>query len=459
MKRTGAVMLFAVLLCLSAQTLSSAQAAPGGQMASYEYEQLRAPALSEDQPISSDIAKQLLTPGWENPSSSKSVSVVVYTVNLIELDSSTTDRLEFGFEAARGVDDGVWDVSFDHAIIRLLREASDAFHPKISGSHEDQDRTAGYQSWLVTLDERPVEVLIQETAVFPAVRGRERDSEFRLRLTPQHADAVNDAVMTELELDLLTSAGGVGRAKSSVLVGTEPQPVAVVKRTIAASGESEYQYFAMYVSANVVSSAQLPRDAALLPIGSIGGLQQLFEVGPSESALLVRQWKLSLAGGHDLQLGVDCDLPLSSKHSLRGSLELSEKGIAGYADVSVEVHDRLGIMVQLDNRGRGGSPLVRLGLIDETVLGDRLHLRATYLPIQIDLSKADIFISNCVTLEAVLMQKGWEIWYQGYWYDRGLDNEIGVTVVTGSPMGVDLSWRKDRDGNTWLKVGFVFRVL
>ncbi|HPZ55033.1 MAG TPA: hypothetical protein PLY10_08230 [Bacillota bacterium] len=459
MKRVGVILLFAALLCFSIQASPTVSAALGEQVVSSELERSSAQTSPGGQPTSSGIAKQLLAPGWEHPHIAQSVPVVVYTVSLSELDSSMASRLEFGFETANGVQDGVWDVTFDHAVVRLLREASDALHSKVSGSVEEQRSAVGYQSWLVTLEERPVEVLIQQTTVLPSAESQERDSEFRLRLTPRHVDAVSNVVLTELELDLLTPSGGVGRAKSSVLVSTEPQPMAVVKRAVAATNESEDLYFAMYLSADVVSLAQLPRDVALLPIGSIGGFQQLFEERRFESVQPAPQWRISLAGGHDLRFGVVCAFPLSSKLSVRGNLEMSEKGLGGYADVSVEVHDRLGIAVQIDKRGSGGSPIVRLGLVDETVLGDRLHLRATYLPIQIDLSKADITASSCVTLEAVLKQTNWDLWYQRCWYNGGLDNEIGMTLATGSHTGVDFSWLRDRDGSTWFRIGVVFRIL
>ena len=150
--------------------------------------------------------------------------------------------------------------------------------------------------WLVTLAERPVEVSISETAISGSVVESGENSSFQLSLTPERVDVESNLVLTAIELDLLTSSGAASRVSGTVEVGSEDRPVAVVRRQVVDSHGTRDQYFAMYLSANVVLQDRLPRDASLLPIGSVAGLTQLFELEAEEprAALPVQECGLSL---------------------------------------------------------------------------------------------------------------------------------------------------------------------
>jgi hypothetical protein len=438
MKRIGvALLLIGLLICSSAQ------------------------AQSEEADLSTETAKQLLAPGWEHLRDRPVVPVVVFTVNLIELDSGTASHIGFGFEAATGADDNSWSVSFDQGVINFLRSVGSRLGLQVEGMRESEAATAGYHSWLVTLAERPVEVSISETAISGSVVESGENSSFQLNLTPERVDVESNLVLTAIELDLLTSSGAASRVSGTVEVGSEDRPVAVVRRQVVDSHGTRDQYFAMYLSANVVLQDRLPRDASLLPIGSVAGLTQLFELEAEEprAALPVQEWELSLLGTDPLELDVGVALPLSAVCSVYGRVEFSEARFRGQAGIASDLHDGLELVAQLEVSEPAGSTMLRFGLADSTVLGDKVHLDVTYLPFQIDLAGGKVLTANHLVLKAAWHERNWDIWYQGYWHEDGLDNEAGVSLGTDSRVGCGLSVRKDSNGGTRFRIGVVFRVL
>lgn len=191
-------------------------------------------------PWTPEIAKQLVSLGWENPAAPLEEPVVVYSLSFVELNA----RFESVFEASFHVSDERGEKSnleliVDEEAIELVTDYPKSLVADFEAWQAKRSAGTGGDVWLVTIGRRPVSLLMQEEDIKEDEEDRRLLSKFEIAFEPQEIDLAGQRVLTGVSLGYLGLRGELASSKATLWVTRTPErPLAIVSQKLTGSKDS-----------------------------------------------------------------------------------------------------------------------------------------------------------------------------------------------------------------------------
>lgn len=411
-------------------------------------------------PWTPEIAKQLVSLGWENPAAPLEEPVVVYSLSFVELNA----RFESVFEASFHVSDERGEKSnleliVDEEAIELVTDYPKSLVADFEAWQAKQSAGTGGDVWLVTIGRRPVSLLMQEEDIKEDEEDRRLLSKFEIAFEPQEIDLAGQRVLTGVSLGYLGLRGELASSKATLWVTRTPErPLAIVSQKLTGSKDSARKYFAMYAAVTVLSPDQLPKDAAFVRVCDVGKLRRILA---PEKPMRQHLSELGLlVGTSDSKFAMEAFVAqYLTKNHLAGASVSSHGDECGY-ELFLEWNmlDELRLVTRLtDDPLRGIDPVLRLGLSDETRIGKRLYLRFSYLPVHLLLPDGDYSWETYGEFIFRLAGDRVELWYKGELIDDELLSQVGLEMMMTPAFGLRTVWDEIQDQSDRVLLGIVYK--
>lgn len=402
-----------------------------------------------------DSAKQLVSPGWENVMTECDDPVVIYALNLIELSSYVGGLIDGAVEVSTSGGDapGGYTVVTDDDVLSWMGEYPGTFRGELTGALQRRSSGLGYETWLVTMGEQPVSVELTEFKV--GNEDDELDQELNITLTPRWDDKSGEGILTDVALDYLNPSGALGRARLSTWIRPEMYPLAIVVQEVESKRQRSRRYFGLYANATVMASSSLPESGALVSIGNITGLQELFgETYPDQDRPLT---KLRLgAGWQQEEISVNARLELEeAKYRVFALADGFPAKVSYAAGLDLYLYQELGLAVLL-NMDSSWDACLRVGVSDKVRVSDILELEATYLPFGYDWSEGELGTAPYLQFIARIKHDTWAMWYEHTYDDEQVGHGIGITGKLTSNLDLEIHWQRTTTEENYYGLGVVF---
>ena len=402
-----------------------------------------------------DVARQLVSPGWDEFTPQEDEPVILYLLRLVELRSDVSRVLEATVELSTERDpQRGYTILTDQMILNLLGEYPITFTGDFTGVLESSVSGTEYDAWLITMGDQSVSIELAQDRIGGSDGEDVLDQGLRIMLTPRQIYIKEAGILTDISVEYLTLTGALGKAKVTTQIGGEMgQPLALVIQDLVVNGQPSKRYFAMYATATCMASSSLPERGPLVPIGSIGGLQELFNAPkhPEEG------WTKFAVGLAQLEGEVGVSAGLKShkgKYMLYGKFDAFRSGYWYRVGGEWRFEQELGLAVHIDKKP-DLDPAFRLGLCDEVHWGD-LELKATYLPITLVGGEGLLTDKPWLHFSVAIDQVGWNLCYECT-YDAGqVGHGIGVSKKLSEDIDLGLTWTRWPTGEDYYGISMVF---
>lgn len=414
-------------------------------------------ALANEVGKMEDTAKQLISPGWENVVPEWDEPLIVYSLHLIELSSYLGGLVDVAVDLSTSRDSqGGYTVVTDDAILSWMGEYPGTFRGDLTGVLERRSSGFGYDTWLVTMGDKPVSVELAEARVDDGDDDG-LDQELRITLTPRWCDEPGEGILTDVSLDYLNPSGALGKARLSTWIRNEMNPLAVVVQEVESKKQHIRKYFALFATATLMAPSSLPESGALVSIGSIAGLQELFaETYAGKDEPLTR---LSLgAGWLKEEISFNAGLELEKeKYRAFAFADGFASGISYAVGLDLYLYQELGLVVLL-NKDSNLDPVLRVGLSDKVCLSDILELEAAYLPFGYDCSEGHLATSPYLQFTARIDHAEWGVWYKHTYDDGQMGHGVGITRQLTPNLELEIRWNRTPAEEDYYGLGIVLRM-
>ncbi|NLJ84953.1 MAG: hypothetical protein GX322_00805 [Firmicutes bacterium] len=405
-----------------------------------------------------DAARQLVSPGWEEPGIPENEPVIAYGLRLVEFSARASGIFETAVELSRGQVQGGYTIVTDENVLSWVGGYPGTFKAEVVGVWDSKAAGAYYDTWLVTMLGAPTSIELSRDKI-AYTDEKDDDQVFKMFLTPRQIDDVGERVMTDVALEYLSRAGTTGKTNITTWIRSDGEkPIAIVIQDLALGKESLRRCFGLYASAVVMDPRLLPESGPIVSIGSIQGLQSLLKEGQHagtdegwvEVGLVVNQT------GGEMGYGARVEL---ERQPFRAQAALDRLGSETKYAVGLDwqFYEELGLGVLL-NQDTDSSAVLRLGLSDRVSLGEMVDLEAAYLPLAYKPKEGRLVNSPWLQFALKVKRGSWGMWYQGLYNDDGLGHGLGLSKKVSSNVEVRLLLARTPTSEDYLGLCFVWRV-
>ena len=405
-------------------------------------------------PTTEDIARQLVSPKWDELTLQEDEPVILYSLHLVELRSDIGGVLEAALQlSTEGDSQGGYAILTDQMILNLVGEYPIAFTGDLGGMRESRAAGSEYDAWLITMGDRSVSVELVQDRITKSNEEDVLDQGLKITLTPRQIYSQPAGILTDISVEYLTLAGALGRAKVTTQIGREMrQPLALVIQELLTNGRPSKRYFALYATATTMASSSLPERGPLVSIGNIGGLQELFSIPEYPEGHTRFTFGLAQLEG---EIGVSAGIRLDkSQHMLYAKFDGFKSGCQYRVGAEWRLEQELGLAAHIDKKP-GLEPAFRLGLSDEVHWGD-LKLQATYLPITVAGGEGFLDDSPWIHFSVAVDRIGWGLRYECTYDARQVGHGVEVTRELRDDIDLNLKWTRLPTGEDYYGIGMVF---
>jgi cell division protein FtsN len=385
------------------------------------------PFLTEPARADSEgFIERLIDADWQGNNSSDS-PVLIYLLNFIKLNTDVLNLIEGEIMSASTEEpDGEFTFLTDREILKFCLDS-----PVNIGFYlpeqEAVDRTlTTYDSWLATYDTNPISVTIEEKIYSPSTVLEKKGSSLKIVLQPERINIKEREVLTRFQLitdaNKIESVNWIGNRTS--------QPLLVVSRRIEGDIRDLKEYFALYLTVSLISPEDLMEKITLFQGGNIRGLNRLFDEKEIKEELESPSGDIKLHLGQN-ELMLSCNNLVDQGKSYY-DLGLSEGRLEYLIGLEKNILETEGfsLTAQAGNELNNGIiPDLRLGISDEITYLDRIKVKASYFPLNYQLSR-DGFSSNSAIGKLVIDYpfSSWGLNYTGCFGKDVSDNRLSLYI-------------------------------
>lgn len=346
--------------------------------------------------------------------------MVLYTLYFVRLDNAAQSSLQTSLSGSSfGATSGTWEIHSEDDYLKFAADFSTSISGQVAGELESTTTASYYTSWLVTTGRAPAGIRLEEDQVSLDIEEDEIDAGFELTLTPIEYDWPQGRVLTRSEVAYSTQAGDLAHTQTSVWVSSTPQrPVAIVAKKVKSTTSQQKEYFALYLAATLLTSADIPQDTPVISFSDLAGIQEV--LGQDKAQKTAEPLKLGLT--------------IKSNW-----IDVFFKG-----ELSYPIQRELAFVTRLDNLS--GTPTLRAGFTDETTLLQNVKLKATYYPAQLALDGSGFSGSQKVEGQVAYERESWGIWYKAKLDDECFRSSAGLSWELTEHYGLETEWSRDLSG-------------
>jgi len=375
---------------------------------------------------SEGFLEELINSDWQGNNSPDS-PVLIYLLNFIKLNTNVINLIEGEIEVKSTEEpDGEFAFLTDRDMLKFCLDS-----PVNIGFYlpeqEAVDRTLiTYDSWLATYDTNPISVTIEEKIYSSSTVLKKKGSSLKIVLQPERINIKEREVLTRSQL--ITDANNI---ESVNWIGNRTsQPLVVVSRRIEGDIRDLKEYFALYITVSLMSPEDLIDKITLIQGGNIRGLNRLFDEKKIKEGLESSSGDIKLHLGQD-ELMLSCNNLVTQGMSYY-DLGLNEGRLEYLVGLEKNILETKGfsLTAQAGNELNNGIvPDLRLGISDEITYLDRIKVKASYFPLNYQLSRDGFSSSSAIGKLAIDYPfSSWGLKYTGCFGKDVSDNRLSFYI-------------------------------
>lgn len=413
------------------------------------------PALANDRVDSwtPEVAKQLMSEGWEYYQPEHAGPILGYTVHFVEMDERVIENLSFKYDVdLNEQNEEGWKITnWEDALIATAPN----FDFALDWLSEGWSTKNQYSSWLLTVNRRPLAVSLTEASVGAKI---EDGALLKINLTPVTIDQENQRIETQIQFNFYSRSGAGSYAQLTNWVGAEcAEPIAVVTQVID-NAKKQKRYFALYVIGFILSPEVILSDASIISIGDIFGLQQVFYKEDKEETVTVSKMSLGVSCWNDGWGGYLAGLyPIDSKHELTGLLEFGSN--LNYEIIArLNLHEGLVFLVKAENEQTGLQPTIYLGVGDEVGLTPNWRIWADLFPLRLNVSEPKTIKDIRLLFGCAYQSDQYLLSYTGSFEDNQLVHSLKGTASINDQFSFEIDYKYSGTKRHCIRLGFCFCI-
>lgn len=387
-----------------------------------------------------EIAKQLVSVGWEETPAVGQQSVIIYALRFERLSVVASSAYEYALGTASGTSgpDG-WAIETDEDLLQFV--STYGLSTRLdAGLGQNTAAHLGQEVWLVTVDQEPVRLAIQEESI--GSNGRTTE-ELSIALKPERIDSQGRRILTRFAFQAKSHSGAETKTETTLWTKSEqPQLVAIVTRYTQDGYKSASHHYGLYLQGILVAPEQLPDTLAVLPIGNVGAFQNLFPQ-PGDAWQHPRFGFVFTIDSQQSGSHFETEIFFRTVHNHRISVAAGGRASDPFwysAGIDFNIVDNLAFVTRVEGEHEGAMhPVLRLGLTEETQVTPMVRAAATVLPfayipgtgLTTDGWSAEVMVLH--------RQPGWALFFETHYAGR-LENTVGISLYPMREQEVQLRW-------------------
>ena len=396
-------------------------------------------ALADRGAGAQDLARQLVSPGWEDPIPVPDEPLIIYSLYLVELSSHLGDFIDAAIGLSVSDEPlGGYIIVIDDAILNWVGEYPGTFYGSLTGKRTRYFDGSDHNIQLITLGDKPVSAKLEEIRI-SGKEDEEPGKILTIALTPLQYDYTEKGILTDISVDYLNPYGTIGKAKLSTWIQNDMNPLAVIVEEVESKKQHNRKYFGLFASAKCIASSSLSDSGAIVPIGNIAGLQRLFtrsysaEDSPLTKLSLGAGW---LAGQTEFSVGAEFE---REKYRIYASANGFPSNVSYIVGLNLNVYQGLGFALLLA-KDFEPAPMLGIGLSDRVCLSDNLELEAVCLPFGYDWSQDHMATLPFLQFTAKIRCAKWGIWSTHSYYNGQTNHGLGIIRELTPSLDLQIRW-------------------
>lgn len=393
----------------------------------------------------------VLTPGLQ----AAEQPIVIYSLQFIELNEEATQSLQAKFSVDKSQPDKKWQIISKQEVLNYLQAEKGEVSASLQSRAEREKSRVHYDSWLTTVNKKQVAIKLKERLINQD--GEERQAYLKFQFQPERIKADKNEILTEVKFSYQGRQGIQSETETKALLSQEKQqPVAVVTQKVEGDGKTVHRYFALYVRATAVSSEAVEKRNALLAMGNLQEINQLFGRKNKSS----KSSNLKLAG----YLGKKAaDVRFNwqmNKYKLGAEVRKKQKELLYQTNIGYRLLGMNNLFVLGCIGGETSEqeePVIRLGLRDKVTWWELINLEVAYFPLSYRIG-SEVKRDSTAEVELGLETANWKAWYAGRYVNDSYLNGGGLSYNLTSNWELAGKWEENNSGNGKIYLGLIWKL-
>ena len=380
--------------------------------------------------------------------------IVVYSLQFIELDAELAEFLQAKFSLNEPQKNKKWQVISRDEILKYIHKEG-KFSALLRGGAEQESSQVHYNSWLTAVNKEQAAVELKEKLINES--GETGQAHLKFYFQPLQIESEKDRVLTKVKFSYQGRRGEQIEAETKSWISQQKkQPVAVVTQQVKSNKNTTRRYFALYIKGTTVSSGGVKQENALVAMGDLKEVNQLFGRKDKSST----SSNLELAGYLNKKVAEVKFNWQMNKYKLRAGVRKNEEELFYQADMGYSL---LGIddLFVLGRIGREmpeqGKSVVRLGLRDKVTWRNLINLEVAYFPVFYRVG-SKVKKDSAAEVELGLEAEKWKAWYAGRYAHDSYFNGGGVSYNLASNWELASKWEENHSGNGKIYLGLIWKL-
>lgn len=390
-------------------------------------------------------AVSLLEPGWEDIDLLSKKQMIIYFLDIEELDINFIRELEFRLNIKEDVEkDKTWIIFNDE----FTKANWSEIFIQSRNNNIIYKESIIYQSWIVTIPGKKAEISLNSTVI----TGEERDTLNCIRIILEPLKVIEEQIFTNLIMEYKGDCGTISRFDTRIWTNKgKGTLVALLRQRIDSRIKKDYRYFALYLSSKNIKDNFLSSLRKIMVINNINGISSLFKTEKVDNNTLEFGVYINGDGG-GLEL-----IKESGKDSFNSSIFITRDKLdyqISFGKEIVKNSGLSGIISLKNNYNEMKEPYVVFGISDKLDYFGGLKCQLIYYPYIV--SYKDFKIPSVVAeLRFEYEKEQFGIKYRTIYLDGEFENKIRLNYTISPKMDLSTIWEeKNNNGNYFLGITF-----
>ncbi|NLM96409.1 MAG: hypothetical protein GX175_02110 [Halanaerobiaceae bacterium] len=377
--------------------------------------------------MAKENAVKLLQEGWEDINTGISREMVLYYIDIEEMDLKAVMELESRLSLQQDPEkEGAWLITGD-----ILTEIC------------WNSKNTVYHSWILAIPGKKAEIGLKTTLI----TAGDTDLSDYIRIVIEPLKIYGKEIYSYLTLEYKVGSGTVSRMETGLWTGKRSEkPVVLLRKRSDQGQKEEYRYFALYLNSQYIKGNFLKQQEKIMVINNINGINDIFT--PEKSGKSILEW-----GGY---IGADGGGFEFIRESGGNILESTIFINSGKADFQLGFHKKLmrkggpdGVISLNNNK----LPYVMCGISDRLDYINGLSCQLIYYPVIF--SPADTK-SSTVELRIGYEKEYFKLGYRTIYRGGEFENRLKLNYSLTKGIALSTIW-EERNHEEYYYLGIIVR--
>lgn len=391
---------------------------------------LNTQVLAGEIKFDNEAAQKLMNYDWQLVEDETEEVIIIYLLKFIRISNEFLNPLNEEMNINLSENDlNKMDIqiSTDKALLNLIEEYKLSFVNDISSIAEMSHNTDELSSWLTTVANESVSVMLNEKSI----EANNELYKLKIKLKPEKIDIANKRILTDVMLDYSNKSAQLSSTSTKAWIENSiNRPVALLSKEELSGEKKETVTYALYLISSIIKADKLAEDTSLITVGNLKGLNNLFNNPKGDTYLNKKQMGVALNND---------SFSINAYHygAIKKSLDIDYYYNDTYTyDIGIElpIFKGKGLCISSNLRNKLDSQdiIFQLGISDTVIYKDNSY-KLTYLPYSKDM--AGNLTSDRSELKLELSNPEFNIWYQNLRSELDDRDELGMILNLNQQLG------------------------